>query len=54
LELEPPPLAAIATPVPPTASTAAVPASRAACLGRNTWDLLSVAGQCSLDRTSRA
>jgi hypothetical protein len=50
--LEPPPLAAIATPVPPTASTVAVPASRAACLGRNTGNLLSVADQCSLDRTA--
>jgi hypothetical protein len=41
LELELPPLAAIATPVPPRASTVAV-ASKAACLGRNTFDLLSV------------
>jgi hypothetical protein len=44
LELEPPPLAAIATPVPPSASAVTAVASRAACFGRNTWDLLSVAG----------
>jgi hypothetical protein len=41
LGFELPPLAAIATPVPPRASAVAV-ASKAACLGRNTCDLLSV------------
>jgi hypothetical protein len=41
LELELPPLAAMATPVPPRANAVAV-ASKAACLGRNTFDLLSV------------
>jgi len=38
-----PPLAAIATPAPPSASVATTPASRTVCLGRNTCDLLSVA-----------
>ena len=41
LELELPPLAAMATPVPPRANAVAV-ASKAACLGRNTCDLPSV------------
>jgi hypothetical protein len=36
------PLAAIATPAPPSASVVTTPASRAVCLGRNTCDLLSV------------
>jgi len=44
VEVEPPPLAAIATPVPPTASAVTALATRTACLGRNTWVLLSVAG----------
>jgi hypothetical protein len=44
VELEPPLPAAIATPVPPRANAVAAVATRAACLGRNTWDLLSVAG----------
>jgi hypothetical protein len=38
-----PPLAAIATPAPPSASVVTTPASRTVCLGRNTCDLLSVA-----------
>jgi hypothetical protein len=41
-EVELPPLAAIATPAPPSASVVTTPASRAVCLGRNTCDLLSV------------
>jgi len=36
LEFELPPLAAIATPVTPSASVVTTPASRAVCLGRNT------------------
>jgi hypothetical protein len=36
LELELPPLAAIATPAPPSASVVMAPARRAVCLGRNT------------------
>jgi hypothetical protein len=36
LELELPPLAAIATPAPPSARVVTTPASRAVCLGRNT------------------
>jgi hypothetical protein len=42
LELELPPLAAIATPAPPSASVVTTLASRTVCLGRNTCDLLSV------------
>jgi hypothetical protein len=41
-EVELPPLAAIATPAPPSASVVATPASRTVCLGRNTCVLLSV------------
>jgi len=36
LELELPPLAAIATPAPPSASVVTTPASRAVFFGRNT------------------
>jgi hypothetical protein len=42
VEVELPPLAASATPAPPSASVVTTPASRAVCLGRNTCDLLSV------------
>jgi hypothetical protein len=42
LSVELPPLAAIATPAPPSASVVTAPASRTVCLGRNTYDLLSV------------
>jgi hypothetical protein len=42
LVAELPPLAAIATPAPPSASVVTALASRAVCLGRNTYDLLSV------------
>jgi hypothetical protein len=42
LLVELPPLAAIATPAPPNASVVTAPASRTVCLGRNTYDLLSV------------
>jgi hypothetical protein len=45
-EPEPPPPAASATPVPPSAIAVTAVASQAACLGRNTCDLLSVEG-CS-------
>ena len=51
LELELPPLAATATPVPPRASVVTMPASKAVCLGRNTCDLLSVV--VFLHRTGR-
>jgi hypothetical protein len=37
-----PPLAASATPAPPSASAVTAVASQTACLGRNTCDLLSV------------
>jgi hypothetical protein len=36
LELELPPLAAMATPAPPSASVVTTPARSAVCLGRNT------------------
>jgi hypothetical protein len=36
LEVELPPLAAIATPAPPSAIVVTTPASRAVCFGRNT------------------
>jgi len=36
LEFEPPPLAAMATPAPPSANVVTTPASKAVCLGRNT------------------
>jgi hypothetical protein len=43
-ELEPPPLAASATPAPPSAIAVRAVASQTARLGRNTCDLLSVGG----------
>jgi hypothetical protein len=41
-ELELPPLAASATPAPPSAMAVTAVASQTACFGRNTRDLLSV------------
>jgi hypothetical protein len=46
----PPPLAARATPAPPRASAVTAVASRAACLGRNTW--ASFLSRWLLHRTS--
>jgi hypothetical protein len=45
----PPPLAASATPAPTRANAVMAVASRAACLGRNTWSLLSFAVGSSIE-----